>query len=308
MNEELDIDDVQTPEHAPAPAPEAGIVVSVGNFAPAAPLVDSKWVAALKSVIKQVKELVIKDQPSLQLAVNYQARLTEARKQLEAARKNVKAPFLAACKAIDAAADLPDSEARAAVERLRDLQINFAESERKRVAKEEADRQAEIARLKAIADAERAKAEKEAAARAEEARINEENDRLERERKVKEAAAAGKPAPIELDFDEVAPPAPEPLPEPPPPVKSEAQVALEAALHAPAPKAAVAVGVQMRTTLEIGTLDVAKLPDCFVTKTANLQAIRAAFCVKWTPEMPIPQVEGVTFIKKELPVTRSPRV
>ena len=307
MNDELDIDDIKAPEQAP-PLEDLSIAVQHGDVLPRKALVDSKWVAALKSVVKQAKGLVIKDAPSLQLAVNLQSRLTEARKQITKSHDDLKAPYLAAGRAIDEAVKAPYAEIDAAVEVLRKLQVDFANAERDRVAREERERHAEIARLQRIADVEKARQAREAAARAEEVRLEEEAAQRAKDAKAAEAAAMGKPAPEEFDIEETAPPAPEPLPPAPPPVKSEAQVVLEQAMHAPVPKATQAVGVQMRTTLEIENVDVAKLPDPFVTKTANLQALRAAYCVKWTEGMPVPVVEGVTFRKKELPVTRAPRV
>jgi hypothetical protein len=300
MSEELDIDDPHTPEHAPKPEPEVGIVIATGPFPPSVPLVDHKWTLALRSVIALAKALVIKDATSLQLAVIYQGRLTQARKQLEVARKEVKAPFLAACDAIDAAARVPEAQAAAAVEALRKMQVDFANAEKERVAKEEKARQAELARLQRLADAEKARQKAEADKLAEEARLNEEEAQRERDALI----AAGKPpppAPEVLDIEE------EPLPVPPP-VKSEAQVALEKAQHAPAPKVTVAVGVQMRTTLIIASVDVDKLPEPFVTRTANMQALRAAFCQGWSAEKPIPKVDGVTFEKKETPVTPGSRI
>ena len=84
--------------------------------------------------------------------------------------------------------------------------------------------------------------------------------------------------------------------EPPPPApKSQAQVALEAALHAPTPVAAKPQGVAMRATLKIASVDVAKLPEPFITKTANMAGIRATFCNGWKDGDALPVCPGVTF-------------
>jgi hypothetical protein len=306
MADQLDIDDLipREPEHAPKPPAEEDLSIIVAPIVipDRKALVDTKFVAALRSVIKQVKELVVKDGPSLQLAVNLQSRLTEAKKKLQAAHDEMKAPFLTVGRAIDQAIVGPNAQIEEAVQILRKAQVDFARAEADRVAKEQKERQAEIDRKQAAVNAEKVRQEKEAAARLEEARLNEEADARARAAQTPQQAANA------LDIDEVAPPEPEPLPPAPPPAKSAAQIELERVLHAPAPVAAKAVGVQMRTTLEIEAVDVDKLPEPFVTRTANLQALKAAYCVKWTPEKPIPVVEGVIFVRKELPVTRVPRV
>ena len=134
MNDELDIDDIKAPEQAP-PLEDLSIAVQHGDVLPRKALVDSKWVAALKSVVKQAKGLVIKDAPSLQLAVNLQSRLTEARKQITKSHDDLKAPYLAAGRAIDEAVKAPYAEIDAAVEVLRKLQVDFANAERDRVAR-----------------------------------------------------------------------------------------------------------------------------------------------------------------------------
>jgi hypothetical protein len=303
--------DIEEAEHVPAVVqePDLSLVVAVPAIPDRRALVDSKWMAALKGIVKQVKTLVVKDAASNQLAVNLQSRLTEAGKQLEKARKDMKEPFLAAGRAIDAAVVGPVGEIAAAVEVLRQGQVAFFQAEQKRIAKEEADRQAEIARLQKIADDEAARLKAEADKRAKEAKAEADRQAAEEKRLADEAEArrlAGIPVPLAMDVDEE--PAPEPLPPEPPPVKSEAQVALEAAKHAPAPKAAVAVGVAMRTTLEIKSYDVDRMPAAYVIKEPDLEKVRREWCVGYKRGQPLPTLDGVVFEAKEMPVTRAPRI
>ena len=271
-------------------------------------LVDASWTNALAAIGERVKALKVVDQPTAQIASDLQRRLTTAGSELEKARKAYKEPFLEAGRAIDAAAAKPT----ATIARLKaDLQAGitaFTVAEAARIAKIEADRQAEIRRLQAIADAEKKRQDELAAKLAEEARINAEHEEREKARIAAEnekKRLAGLPVPLDLGLDDDEPEEPIPAPVA---VKSEAQIALEAALHAPVAVAAKIECSAMRVTLEIASVDVAALPEPFVERIAKTAAIRSTYCTGWKEGNPLPVCPGVAFEIKRVPVSTKQRI
>ncbi len=214
--------------------------------------------------------MAVTDAQSAQAAANVTTRLTQAGSALEKQRKSLKEPFLEAGRAIDAAAAAPLGRIALAKEKVKRLLTAYDEAERIKAANAERARQAEIARLQKIADDEAAEAKRKADAIA------------------AELAAQAAKLPDAVEWDE---------PEAPPvPVqKTETEKAIEALTHAPAVVVAKPAGVAFRTVLTAVVTDINKVPDCFVTKTANLQAIRATFCTKWAEGQPLPVCDGVKF-------------
>lgn len=49
-------------------------------------------------------------------------------------------------------------------------------------------------------------------------------------------------------------------------------------------------------------LDVAKLPDAFVIRTANEKLIRETYCAGYKKGQPLPELPGVRFTVDESPV------
>jgi len=275
---------------------ESGIVALVpairtGNL----PLLDGGWLAALDRIEERVLALKIVDGASAQMASDLQRRVTTAGQDLKKARAAAKEPHLAATRAIDAALAAPEERIEKAKAALGQAQVGWIEAERLRVRREQEAREAEIRRLREQAEREererKAAAEK-AAREAEAARIAKEKADAAEAEEQRKRLAAGQSVPLTLEEDEPEPEMEEP---PPPAPKSEAQVALEAALHAPAPVAAKPQGVAMRATLKIASVDVAKLPEPFVTRTANMAGLRATFCNGYKDGDPLPVCAGVVF-------------
>ena len=280
-------------------SPEAGHIV----------LVETAFVNELAKVEERVKALAVTDAATSQTCSDLQRRMTTAGTRLAAMKREAKAPYLAMCDAIENALRDPAARIEDAKKLLKEKQAAFLDAEAARVKKAEEDRQKEIARLKKLADDEAARIKAAADKLAEEARLNQEAEDRERARIAAENEAkrkAGLPAPMNLSLEDDEPEAPQEPP--PPPAKSAAEIALEQALHAPAPVAAAPSGLAMRVTLEIKTVDVALLPDPFVTKTANLQAIRRTFCVGYAEGQPLPVCDGVVFEVKREPVSTRARI
>jgi hypothetical protein len=287
---------------------ESAIVPIIPDIPRHIALVDASWTNALASIGERVKALKIVDATTAQMASDLQRRVTDAGKQLEKARKELKEPFLAAGRAIDAAASKPEATIARLKSDLQDGITAFTVAEAARIAKIEADRQAEIKRLQAIADAEKKRQDELAAKLAEEARINAEADAREKARAEAEnekKRLAGLPMPLDLGLDDDEPE--EPV-APPPPIKSEAQIALEAALHAPVAVAAKIAGSAMRVTLEIASVDVTQLPEPFVERIAKMQAIRSTYTVGWKEGNVLPVCPGVVFEIKRTPVSTKQRI
>lgn len=299
--------DLEIADDAP---PETRIVVAKPTVPAELVLVETAWVNALTAVEGRVKELKITDATTAQMASDLQSRLTAAGVQLEKARKALKDPYLEAGRAIDRAAEGPAARVEAAKRILKDGLVAFDIAEKKRIADAEAKRQAELARLQALKDEEDRKAAAQAARLAEIARKAQEAKAAEEKRLADETAAAiAAGAPAGLGIMDEEPEAEEPLDLPPPaPVKTQTEIALEQLQHAPAVVAAKPQGVTMRVTLEIESTDLAVLPEPFVIRTANLQAIRAAYCVKWKEDQSMPACPGVKFVVKREPVSTRSRI
>lgn len=249
--------------------------ITVAPVTPATPIVvcDSKFLTTLTSVEYEVVNLKVTDAATATVASGLLQRLTSAGSALEKARAALKAPFIAKGREIDEAAKAPAKRIEDAKDRLKRKVTEFQEAQRKAAEEAERQRLAEIKRLEEIA-------RKEAEERARKA-----------EEMAKQAAAAAEAAKapvVDIDFGDDA------LPTAPPP-KSEAEVALEKLKHAPAVVAEKPAGVAFKTRLIIASVDVAKLPEPFIVRTANEQLIRSTYCVGWKDGDPVPEVPGVAF-------------
>ncbi len=244
--------------------------------APASPLIlaDSAFLSTLAQVEQQVAALKIVDAQSAQHGADLLTRLTMAGKKLDATRAELKRPFREIAERIDAAAREPASRIEQAKTTIKAASTAF-ELEQQRIAREaEQKRQAELARLEKIRLAEEAEAKRKA-------------DELAKQ--LAELAAKSKMPPsqvLEMEFDD--------LPSEPAP-KTETEKAIEAVKFAPAPVAAKPTGVRYKVTLKAVVIDVNKLPDCFVTKLANLRAIQSTFCAGWKDGQALPVLEGCRF-------------
>ncbi len=250
-------------------------------------LASPAFITSLREVEGQIAALKITDAASAQAAATLQQRLTKAGTTLEATRKTLKAPFKEQGDKIDAIAAGPAGRIEHAKRTLKDALTAYDDECRRIAAKAEEDRQKELARLEGLrlAEEKAAKDKADALARevAEAARLREEA-----------AKAANKPLPVEEDFGEV-PPA-----EPPP--KTETEKAIEAIQYAPAVAAPKPEGIVWRTTLIPTVTDVKALPEIFVVRTPNLQAIRSTFCTGFKSGDPLPVCAGVRFDVKREPV------
>jgi len=267
--------------------------------APAIPtpmeLVPLSFMQELESAETKVAGLTITDPASAQTAADMQRALTKAKTALEKARTELKAPLLTLGRAIDATAAGPAQRLEALTRTLKTRQVAYDDEQRRIAAEEERKRQAEIRRLE---EERREKLrELEAKAAAEVA----ENKRIADELAAKNAALSA-PASVEEDLD-LADDAP------PPVEKTETQKEIEAIKYAPLPIAPAVVapktqGLSFRTTLKLTVTDVNALPESFVTKTANLGALRAVYTSPWREGQPIPEVPGCKFEIDRQPVTR----
>jgi len=228
-------------------------------------LASTSFLATLAEVEKEVAGLEVKAAQSATLAANLQVRLTAAGKKLESARTALKALFLAASRAIDAAAKDPMDRISVAKTALSVGLTRYDQELRAAAAKAEAERQAELARLEKI------RLQEEAAEKARQ-------DELAKQAASKEA--------VSFDFgDEEDEPAP----------KTETEKMIEAVKYAPAKTEAAPKGISFRVSLYPHVEDVNKLPDQFVTKTAKLRDIHSAFCTGFKDGDPIPKLDGVRF-------------
>lgn len=272
-------------------------------------LVDTAWVNALTAIEERVAAHKITDGASAQVAADLQRRVTTAKKDLDAARKAIKEPFLEASRAVDEAARGPMSRIDTLLVSLKTSITVFTDAEAERVRQAELDRQREIRRLEREAQLERDRiaAEAERVAKvAREAAAAAEVERKRVEAENEKARAAGEKVPLDLGLDDDEPALP-PEP-PPPPQKSDAEIRLEQARHAPVPVAAKILGSAMRVTLEVQEVDVAQLPDPFVIKSANFAEIRRVYCVGYKENDPMPEVPGVTFSVRKQPVSTKQRI
>lgn len=216
--------------------------ITVTPTLPPGPMVlcDAKFLHALAQVEREIAHLAITDAATAQTAANLLNRLTNAGTALEKARATVKAPILAAGRAIDDAARAPQGRIDKAKRDLNQALVNY---------RAEQQRAAEAA--------ERARKEAEARAAEQAKRVT---------------------VPI-LDLDdceEVAPPV------------------------APAQPA----GVAFRAYLRIASIDVTKLPEKFIIRTADEKALRSAFVQGWKDGDPLPECAGVVFTVDRMAVSR----
>ncbi len=262
---------------------------------PALPLVlaDRAFLSTLATVEGQVAALKITDAATQQIAADLQIRLTSAGGALEKERIKIKQPFLDKCRDIDAAARPVTLRIDTAKAVIKKALTDFAVEQARLAAVAEAARQAELRRLEAIRLAEERAAQEKAAALARQAALAQ----AERDRAAEAARIANLPPPVEmLDMDDC----PDDVPAP---QKTETEKAIEAVRYAAPAPVAKPVGITMRTRLVLRVVDVAKVPDVFVVRTANEKAINATYCTGWKKGMPIPEVPGCEFTIEETAVS-----
>lgn len=261
--------------------------ITLPAITPATPLIlcSSGFLHTLATVERDVANIAVGDAQAAQLASTLLQRLTKAGTELEKARAELKAPFIAKGREIDDAAKAPALRIEAAktVIKGKVTQWQLEEQRKARVAEEA--RQAELRRLEALRLAEERAAAEKAAALARQA--------AENAARLREAAAPT----IDVDFDD-GPAEPH---EPPP--KTETELAIEAVRFAPAAVAVKPSGLAFKCSLRIASVDVHKLPDVFVVKTANQMAIRSTFCTGWREGQPLPECAGVVFEIDRTPVS-----
>ncbi len=259
-------------------------------MSPAMPLVlaDSAFLAALSEVEALVSSLRIVDSATAQQAANLTGRLTSAGKKLNETRLALKRPFATIQDEIEKTARAPLARIENLKNVLKNAQLAWDEQQKREAELAEKRRLDELARLEELKKVEEA---------AENARLT---------KLAEEEAAKAKPQlpdpeiPVE-DFDlgdgfEVEAAAPPPPPPPPAPsVKTAIQQQIDAVRHAPAVVVVRSTGVRFKTTISPTVEDVNKIPDMFVVKTANLQAIKATFCTGWKEGEPLPVCAGIKF-------------
>ena len=285
------------------PAPTQLPALAVEVVAPAAPyiLASPGFMSTLATVERTVDALKIADLQSAQAAVDLQARLTLAGNSLEKQRKALKQPFIEAGKKIDDAAKAPSERIENAKRKLKNMITAFEESELQRVAEEQRKQAEELARL----ETQRQKEEKEKADQARkdaEEALKAQMQAQEQAKAVADAAVAAGVQVEALDFEEPVPEGPVlPLGEV---IKTETELKIEAIRYTPPAEVAKPTGIRYKVTLVPIVEDVNKVPDMFVTRTANLTAIRATFCQGWSDGSPIPELAGVRFeVKKDAQTT-----
>lgn len=245
-------------------------------------LCNSGFIHTLATVEREVANIAVNDGPAAQAASTLLQRLTKAGIELEKARTELKAPFISKGREIDEAAKAPALRIEAAKTLVKQKVSAWQLEEQRKARVAEEARQAELRRLEALRLAEERAAAEKAATLARQA--------AENAAKLREAAT---PA-IDVDFDDG--------PQEPPP-KTATELEIERVKFAPAVAAAKPQGIAFKCNLRIASVDVNKLPDVFVIKTANQQAIRATFVVGWREGQPIPEVAGVVFEIDRTPVS-----
>lgn len=254
--------------------------ITITPLIPPAPyvLADSAFTFTLAECEGRIASLKITDAASAQAAADLQVRLTRAGKDLEAKRAELIRPALDWQNLINATARPVTTRIDLAKKVLSDGLSAYAQEQKRLADEAERVRQAELRRLEALRLAEEKKA----------------RELAEAERKVEEARLAAlseaERAKVAAELAEMDFPDDDVLPE-----KTETQKQIEAVRHAPAVVAAAPVGVSFKETLVIDTIDVGRLDDIFVVKTAKESAIRAAYCVGWSAGQALPVCSGVTF-------------
>jgi len=263
---------------------------------PALPLVlaDRAFLSTLATVEGQVAALKITDAATQQVAADLQIRLTSAGGALEKERIKIKQPFLDKCRDIDAAARPVTLRIDTAKAVIKKALTDFAVEQARLAAVAEAARQAELRRLEQLRLAEERAAQEKAAALARQAALAQ----AERDRTAEAARIANLPPPVEmLDVEDDCPD------DVPAPQKTETELKIEAVRYAAPAPVAKPIGITMRTRLVLRVVDVAKVPDVFVVRTANEKAINATYCTGWKKGMPIPEVPGCAFEVEETAVS-----
>ena len=227
-------------------------------------LASTKFLSRLSEVELEVADLKVEDAATAQIAAELQISLTKAGKVLEEARSALKAPFLAANRAIDAAAKEPSNRIEEAKRSLKAELSAYGIVLKKKADEAEAARQAELARLEKV-------------------RLKEEAE--EKARQDALAAQVVAKGAVEFDFDEAEEPA----------QKTETEKKIEEVKYAPAKVEAAPSGITFRVSLYPHVEDVNKLPDQFVTKAAKVREIMSTFCTGYKDGDPIPELDGVRF-------------
>jgi hypothetical protein len=248
------------------PPDEPAEIVVVGDV-PSSPqvLVNNAFVRELTSAEELVDGLEILSENNLQLSANLFNNLTKAASKLEDARTTLKAPFIDYGRKIDAAAAAVAQRIAAVKSALNVKMRDFREKQAAIAREAEQKRQEELRRL-------------------EQQRLAEERERqrLADEEAARIRAAQPKIAAVELDL---------PPDEPTPVEQKIAEVQAAPAIVAPKPQ-----GVRYDITLKFEVEDVSKLPDAYVTKSANLSKIRG-LTAGYREGQPLPVVPGVRFFE-----------
>lgn len=249
--------------------------ITLEPITPPAPLVlcNSGFLTTLAQVERDVASLAVSTPEQAQIAANLLTRLTDAGRKLESARAELKAPFLAKGREIDEAARAPAARIEKAKAIIK-TRVSSYEVEQQRVAREaEEARNLELRRL-------------------EERRIEE--VRLAREKTAELARLARETEILAMDLD-----IEESVLTPP---KTEIEKQIDAVRFAAPIIAPRPSGIAFKVTLRIAEVDVAKLPEPFVIREADMVKLRAVYCVGWRDGQPIPEVPGVRFSIDRQPV------
>lgn len=261
---------------APAKATALPVLVKAAPLPPLPlVLVDASFAGHLATLGDQIKVLRIVGPEDAQTAAKLLTEVTLLEKQLEKCRKEAKQPFLDMGRNIDTAAKTPSTALDAMKTAVKSRMAAWDAEQRRIAAEAESARQAELARL----EAEKQREEDEARRKAEE-------------------LAKTLPAEdvLDFEFDESAPTEEAP--------KSEIDKQIEAVKYAPAvAPAAAPAGITYRTYLRYAVTDVNALPEQFVTRSANMNAIREAFVVGYKDGDPVPTLPGVKFSVDRVPVS-----
>jgi hypothetical protein len=241
-------------------------VLLVPATPPPMPLVlaDNAFLARLEQIEADAAALKVVTGADAQTAAEILREITTAGRKLEAARLELKRPFLDINKAIDNAAADVTKRIETAKSKVKRHLTAFEEAERARLREIERQRHAELAKLEA-----QRRAEEEAA----------------RRRAEELAKTATSDDTLEIDFDE-----------PPPAPKTETEKKIEAIAHAPTPVAQQPSGIRYKQRLIFRVVDAEKLPDQFIIRTPNERAIRELYVTGWKEGDPVPTVAGVEFI------------
>lgn len=242
----------------------------------------SKVVLAPSALVEKINVLgqeagaiVIDSGNAAEIAAKLLTEVATIAKQLETTRQQVKAPFLAICNAIDAAAKKPAGTLTLAGNAVRVKLSKWQEECDRRAREEEAKRQQELQRL----ERERLAIEK-----------------AQREAEAARQAAAAKPATVAndefADFDAIAAEdsATRAHAEKEKLAAASARLQETAAVVAPKP-----AGVSFTKVLKCEVVDVRRLPEHLVIVTANEAAIRVAYCIGWKEGAAVPVVPGLRF-------------